>query len=431
MAGARLLALDALVRIEGGAFAHIVVPEMLRGSALPARDRAFVTELVYGTVRAQRRLDDLIGRVSKRPVRRLDRPVRAALRLGAYQLLHDVPAHAAVGETVDALGARSPRARGFTNGVLRALTRLGPPWPDPDDVAVALSYPDWLVARLTADLGADDAVGALRAMTEPAAVTLRPKPGRVTADALEAELRSLAVAAQRGALVGDALVVRGIGDPGQLAAVREGRATPQDQASQAVAALVDARPGDRIVDVAAAPGGKAGALAERVGDGGTVIALDVDPGRTRLVANAAQRLGVRSLHAVVADARRPPVADEGFDRVLVDAPCSGLGGLRRRADARWRITPDAIDGLVTLQREILTAAARLVRVGGVLVYSVCTLTADETEGIDEWMASAVPGFTAVAPPGAPWRPRGRGARLLPQAAGTDGMYVLVLERTGT
>jgi 16S rRNA (cytosine967-C5)-methyltransferase len=429
MAGARLVALDALVRIEDGAFAHIVVPEMLRGSTLPDRDRAFVTDLVYGTVRAQRRLDDLIARASNRPLRRLDRPVRAALRLGAYQLVHDVPAHAAVGETVDALGARSPRARGFTNGVLRGITRLGPPWPEPDDVAVALSYPDWLVARLTADLGADDAVGALAAMNEPAALTLRPNPRQVTSDALDAELRSLAIDTQRGELVRDALVVRGLGDPAQLAAVRDGRATPQDQASQVVVELVGAQPGDRILDVAAAPGGKAGALAELVGDDGTVIALDVDPGRTRLIANAARRLGVRSLHAVVADARRPPVAGDGFDRVLVDAPCSGLGVLRRRADARWRITPDAIDELVALQRAILGAAAGLVRRGGTLVYSVCTLTAAETEGIDQWIETAVPGFAALAPPGAPWRPVGRGARLLPQAAGTDGMYVLLLERT--
>ena len=200
MSSARLLALDALVRIEDGAYAHIVVPEMLRASVLDDRDRAFVTDLVYGTVRSQRRLDDLVARASRRPVRRLDRPVRAALRLGTYQLLHDVPPHAAVGETVTAVAARSPRARGFTNGVLRAVSRLGPPWPEPADRAVALSYPDWLVARLEADLGADAAAGALAAMNEPAAVTLRPNPRLVTADALEAELRSLAVDVARGAL---------------------------------------------------------------------------------------------------------------------------------------------------------------------------------------------------------------------------------------
>jgi 16S rRNA (cytosine967-C5)-methyltransferase len=165
----RLVALDALVRIEDGAFAHVVVPAMLTQSDLSDRDRAFATELVYGSVRAQRRLDDLLARVVKRPLRRLDPPVRAALRLGAYQLLHDTPPHAAVASTVDAVGARSPRARGFVNANLRALTRLPQPYPVPADDAVALSYPDWLVALLGDELGADTARAARVAMNEPAA----------------------------------------------------------------------------------------------------------------------------------------------------------------------------------------------------------------------------------------------------------------------
>ena len=392
----RLLALDALVRIEDGAYAQVLVPEMLRSSNLDSRDRAFVTDLVYGTVRAQRRIDDLLGRVSKRPVRRLDRPVRAALRLGAYQLLQGVPAHAAVGETVDALAQRSPRARGFANGVLRGVTRIGPPWPEPDDPAVALSYPDWLIERLSTDLGEADAVAALTAMNEPAAVTLRPNQRVVTADALEAELRSLAIDVERGRLVPDALVVRGIGDPARLAAVAEGRATPQDQASQAVAALVDPRPGDRVADLAAAPGGKSTALAEQLADDGLVVAGDVDAGRLRLVATGAARLALSSVAPLVADARRPPFRVAAFDRVLLDAPCSGLGVLRRRPDARWRVTPETVDEVAALQRVLLAAAAALVRPGGTLVYSVCTLTNVETLAIDEWADGSAPGLRGPA-----------------------------------
>ncbi|MET0275806.1 MAG: 16S rRNA (cytosine(967)-C(5))-methyltransferase RsmB [Acidimicrobiia bacterium] len=424
----RLLALDALVRIEDGAYAHILVPEMLRSSSLEDRDRAFVTELVYGTVRSQRRLDDLIDRASKRPVRRLDKPVRAALRLGAYQLLHDVPAHAAVNDTVDAVGARSPRARGFTNGVLRSLTRLGPPWPEPDDVAVRLSYPDWLVARLTADLGADDAVDALTAMNQPAALTLRPNRRAVTADALEAEMRSLAIDATRGTLVPDALVVRGSGDPAKLDAVVHGRATPQDQGSQAVVGVLDPRPGDRVADLAAAPGGKSTAIAERVGDDGLVVAVDLDLGRLRLVGNSARRLALPSVKAVGADGRALPLRAGSFDKVLLDAPCSGLGVLRRRADARWNISQESIDELAALQRELLAAAAALVRPGGVLVYSVCTLSNAETIAIDEWAAAELPHLTTLPAPASPWRPLGRGARILPQDADTDGMFVLALQR---
>ncbi|HEY7105196.1 MAG TPA: 16S rRNA (cytosine(967)-C(5))-methyltransferase RsmB [Acidimicrobiia bacterium] len=419
MPSARVLAIDALVRIEDGAYAQVLVPAMLRSSGLRDRDRAFATDLVYGTVREQRRLDDLLATAAKRPIRRLDPPVRAALRLGAYQLLHDVPRHAAVSETVDALGARSPRARGFANAVLRALSRVGPPFPEPADHAVALSYPDWLVARLDADLGAADGRAALAAMNEPASVTLRAR----RPDALEAELRGAGVHVERGALVPDALVVRGLGDPAALAAVRDGRATPQDQASQALVGIVAPQPGDLVADLAAAPGGKATALAER---GTRVIALDVDRGRLRLVSEAARRLRLDHLDAVVADGRALPLRAGTFDRVLLDAPCSGLGVLRRRPDARWRVTEAAIAQLAALQRELLAAAASLLRPGGVLVYSVCTLTRAETVVIDEWAAEQLAAFDALTPPAAPWRPHGRGALLLPQDAGTDGMFVLAL-----
>jgi 16S rRNA (cytosine967-C5)-methyltransferase len=425
---ARVVALDALVRVEDGAYAHVVLPAMLAQTNLDDRDRAFATDLVYGTVRSQRRLDDVLGRVVKRPVHRLDPPVRAALRLGAYQLLHHTPPHAAVASTVDAVGARSPRARGFVNANLRALTRLAQPWPEPASDAVALSYPDWLVRRLVDELGAPDARAALEAMNEPAALTLRPDPRRVTTAALADELRAGGAEVDAGRLVRDALVVRGIGDPGRLAAVREGRATPQDQGSQAVVAALAPTPGERVADLAAAPGGKASAIAERVGDGGCVVAVDVDPGRVRLVDGARHRIGLPHLFPVVGDGRTPPLPDATFDRVLLDAPCSGVGVLRRRPDARWRLRPEAIDELAALQRELLGAAAPLVRPGGVLVYSVCTLTEAETREVDDWARAALPELSGLTPPGPPWRPCGRGALILPQDAGTDGMYVLVLRR---
>jgi 16S rRNA (cytosine967-C5)-methyltransferase len=425
----RLVALDALVRIEDGAFAHVVVPAMLAQSDLSDRDRAFATELVYGSVRAQRRLDALLALVVKRPLRRLDPPVRAALRLGAYQLLHDTPPHAAVASTVDAVGARSPRARGFVNANLRALTRLPQPFPVPADDAVALSYPDWLVGLLRDELGADTARAALVAMNEPAAVTLRPDPRQVTAGALADELRAAGIEVTTGALVPDALVVRGIGDPARLPAVREGRATPQDQGSQAVVAVLAPAPGERVADLAAAPGGKASAIAERVGASGAVAAVDVDAGRVRMIDGVRHRIGLPHLFPLVGDGLRPPLREACCDRVLLDAPCTGIGVLRRRPDARWRLEPAAVAELAALQRDLLAAAAPLVRPGGTLVYSVCTITRAETVGIDEWARAALPGFAARPSPGAPWIPHGRGALLLPQAAGTDGMFVLALQRT--
>ncbi|HEU5301456.1 MAG TPA: 16S rRNA (cytosine(967)-C(5))-methyltransferase RsmB [Acidimicrobiia bacterium] len=421
----RRLARDALVRIEGGAYSHLALPAMLRESHLSARDRAQVTDLVYRTLRGQRRLDDLIGRASTRRIARMDPPVRAALRLGAHQLLSGVPPHAAVGETVSAAPAR---AQGFVNGVLRALTRLGPPWPEPESEAVALSYPDWLADRLRADLGPERATAVMVAGNEPGALTLRPNPGRTEVDALEAALREAGAEVERGRLVPSALVVRGGGDPARLLPVADGRATPQDQGSQAVVAYLDPQPGDRVLDIAAAPGGKATGIAERVGREGRVLALDRNAGRLGLVGRASSRLGLDTVDLLVADGRHLPVDGAAFDRVLLDAPCSGMGVLARRAESRWRLEPDSISELAGLQRDLLLEAARAVRPGGVLVYSVCTLTAEETRAVVDATVARRPDLVPMAPPAPPWEPSGSGALLLPQAAGTDGMYVAGLRR---
>jgi 16S rRNA (cytosine967-C5)-methyltransferase len=191
----------------------------------------------------------------------------------------------------------------------------------------------------------------------------------------------------------------------------------QDRASQWVAALVDARPGELIADVCAAPGGKATAMSAA---GATVIAADLHPKRASLIAEN----GLSTV--VVADARRPPFTGQTFDRVLVDAPCSGLGALRRRPDARWRIEPDDVDRLAVLQRELVDSAVALLRPGGVLVYSVCTLTKAESLGIDDHLAAHHPHLVPLEPLDEPWQPWGRGGLLLPQTAGTDGMTILRL-----
>jgi 16S rRNA (cytosine967-C5)-methyltransferase len=192
-----------------------------------------------------------------------------------------------------------------------------------------------------------------------------------------------------------------------------------------VAAYVDARRGDRVADLCAAPGGKATMMA---GTGALVAAADVHPGRARLIATNAARVGATGVGTLIADGRRPAHRAATFDRVLVDAPCSGLGVLRRRPDARWHVQPEDVDTLAVLQRELLTAAADLVRPGGTVVYAVCTLTRRETTAVDEWLSVSRPELGALGPPGEPWEPAGRGARLLPQTAGTDGMFVLGLTR---
>lgn len=432
---ARALAVTALVRVEEGAYSNLALPGLLRASSLSPRDRAFVTDLVYGALRLRGQADHLVGLVSKRPLDRLDPPVRAALRLGAYQLLSGVPPHAAVGATVGALTGESARARPFVNAVLRKLAGLGPEWPWPpgdDDAAVAVrtSHPGWIVGRLRRDLGPAGALATLEADNVPPAVTLRPNQLRTTPAELAAELAAGGVQVEPGALVGDSLLVKGIGDPARLPAVAEGRATPQDQASQALVLALGAEAGEDVLDMAAAPGGKATALAEIMGDAGRVVAADLRPGRAALVRRAARRLGLGSVHVVVADGRRPPFVPARFDRVLLDAPCSGLGVLRRRPEARWSLEPADVDALADLQRQLLAAAAAVVRPGGLLAYAVCTLTREETLDIDTWAAGQYPHLRAQPPPGPPWQPHGRGALLLPGAAGTDGMYLLLLRGAG-
>jgi 16S rRNA (cytosine967-C5)-methyltransferase len=422
----RRVALDALVRVDEGAYSNLDLPQRLRRSRLATNDRAWVTDAVYGTLRAQGRIDALLAPHSTRPLVTLDSPVRAALRLGAYQLLHDVPAHAAVGETVS---AAPPSGRGYVNAVHRSVARTGPPFAEPTDLATRLSYPNWIVDELTSRVGATEAEAALCAMNEPPAVTLRVNRRRAESDALAGELARGGVDVAPGRLVSGALRVRATGDLAALRAVRDGRATPQDEASQAVADAVDAGPGMRILDVAAAPGGKTTALAEAMDGTGLVVGHDVARGRLQLVREAAGRLRLDNVEVVAGDGTRPAFRPASFDAVLVDAPCSGLGVLRRRAEARWRVQPADVAELAALQRELLRAACELVRPGGRLVYSVCTLSAAETVGVDAWLASELPQLQTLEPPGAPWRPDGRGALLLPQDVGTDGMFLLVLQHT--
>jgi 16S rRNA (cytosine967-C5)-methyltransferase len=417
---ARGVALTALARVEAGAYANVALPAILRRSPLDVSGRAWVTDAVYGTVRWQRRLDHHLAAASSRPLDALQPVVRAGLRLGMWQVLvGGVPAHAAVDTTVEAVGRGAPQARGFVNAVLRRAIR-SIDTTDEADPGVRWSLPDWIVERFLADLGPEDGPAALALVNEPPTVTLRPNPRRpfVAGDPVGTP----------GRLVPGAIAVRGGGDPAAWPVVADGRATPQDEASQAVVAALDPQPGERILDLAAAPGGKATAMAERMDDTGLVVALDVRPGRLGLVGRATRRLGLDHVAAVCARGPQLPLRDGVFDRVLLDAPCSGLGTLRRRPEARWRITEEAVDGLAALQRALLGAAAAAVRPGGVVAYSVCTFTREETLAVDEWAADALADLEPLPPPGPPWRPHGRGALLPPAAAATDGMYCLIVRR---
>jgi 16S rRNA (cytosine967-C5)-methyltransferase len=292
---------------------------------------------------------------------------------------------------------------------------------DVEAISIRTSHPEWIVETLIANFGRPDAIATLELNDEPPPVTLRINTRKTTVDAAEAELHGAGVEVERGALVPDALLVRHTGDLAALAIIRDGRATPQDQTSQAIVALLDPQPRELMLDLAAAPGGKATAAAERMDGSGRIIAADLHAGRVRTVWRAAVRVRHDDMIIpIVADGRRPPVRREAFDRVLLDAPCSGLGVLRRRPDARWRISRDDIDDLVAIQQRLLAASAPLVKPGGTLVYSVCTITA--AESIEH---PTPPGFDVITDaPDDPWQPFGTGFRLLPQDADTDGMVII-------
>jgi len=361
----RRLAIEASERIErDGAFANLVLPALLENSGLDERDRNLVTELVYGSTRMKRSLDYLVDRFVDRDD--VDTRVRAALRIGAYQLQFlRIPSHAAVDATV---GATPKRARGFVNAVLRKVAAAqgdGPSWPT---IGIELSYPDWIIERLSADLG-ERADGVLRAMNQPAQVHVRPDSYR------------------------------------------------QDLASQAVSALVEPR--GLILDLCAAPGGKATFIAGAGGPEATVVGSDLHEHRAGLIRAAAESTNTAVL-TLVADALAPPYQVAVADGVLVDAPCSGLGSLRRRADARWRIQPSDIETLAELQFDLVRSAAELVKPGGQVVFSVCTLTGSESIDIDARIAEELPQLVPQELP-EPWEPWGRGGRLLPDVFAGDGM----------
>lgn len=383
------------------AFADVLLAERLRAARLGAADAALATRLVYGTLAWQGRLDHHLAGLVRAPLTRLEPAVHAALRLGLYQLLflERVPAYAAVDSSVRLVGRSRRAAVGLANAVLRRAAtagRDGLPLPDAGAdplgrIAVEWSHPRWLVERWARDFGTADLVRLVAGDNVRGPVALRANRLRTTRDALRAELAAVGTETTDGEWSADALVVRrGAARLRATRAWRDGRFAFQGEASQLVAPLVAVQPGARVLDACAAPGGKATHLAALVGDG-SVVALDVRAaGATRIVGEA-RRLGADAVRALVADARRPPLAG-GFDAILVDAPCSGLGTLRRHPEVRWRRGPEDVGRLAALQRQLLDGVAPLVRPGGTLVYAVCTLMKEENEDVIRTFLAASPRF---------------------------------------
>jgi 16S rRNA (cytosine967-C5)-methyltransferase len=322
--------------------------------ALDRRDRALAQRIAYGTIQRVRTLDFAVHELGRRPVRKLDPPVRAALRLGAYQLAElELPHHAVVNDSVELVrGAGLERAVAFTNAVLRRLTEgLRPLIDSLPEGALKHSYPDWVEELWTRDFGREEALALMRAQNEPAETVVRLVRGEIDGESTEIP------GAFRVPVVDET-------------ALAEGQIWPQSRGSQLAGLCVGSRDGEHVLDVCAAPGGKATML------NGAVTAVDVNPARVRELRDNVERLGASDVRVVEADGRTLPADLTGFDRALVDAPCSNLGVLASRPDARWRAEP-----LPELQLALLKAAADRVKPGGTIVYSVCTINADENEGI--------------------------------------------------
>lgn len=442
---ARQAALDTLRAVrERDAYANLVLPGLLRARRIHGRDAALATELAYGTSRAQGLLDQILAACTDRPLSTVDGPVMDALRLGAYQLLRTrIPPHAAVGATVDLVrGDAGSPISGFVNAVLRKVSEHDEQgWfallaPDRekspiDHLAFVTAHPRWIAQAFATALGdtGDELSAALRADDERPAVHLAARPGQVTAEEL---------AAMTGGEVAPyspygVHLEPGAGDPGDLDPIRERLAAVQDEGSQLCAVAVTRVPltgsDTRWLDLCAGPGGKAillGSLAEL--SGATVDAVEKAPHRAELVRSATEGLPV-TVH--VADGRETGLAEGGYDRVLVDAPCTGLGALRRRPEARWRRAPGDVAELAKLQRELLMSALKLVRPGGIVTYVVCSPHLSETTGLvadvlrrtDAEVVDAREFF-----PGVPDLGVGPYVQLWPHRQGTDAMFTAVLRR---
>ena len=436
---ARYEALHILVRVERDrAFADLALEAALDRARLDARDAGLCTEIVYGTLRWRRYLDWRLTPHLNRPLAKLDPWVRAVLRLTAYQLLFldRVPRWAAVDEAVSIarLKSRNPGPAEFVNAVLRAFTRAPAPPRLPADpveaAAIRWSFPDWMAARWIARYGLEEAERLMARLNERPPVTIRANTLRISREALAARLRDEELAeTDPTPLAPEGLTVRR-GAVGRWAAFAAGWCTIQDEASMLIAHLVDPQPGELVADTCAAPGTKTTHLAQLMGNRGRIIAMDPHAGRLGLLTQAVARLGVSIVEAHAGGVASVSGRWKGrCDRVLVDAPCSNLGVLRRNPDVKWKREETELGRLAEKQRGILTAAAALARPGGRLVYATCSLEPEENDAVVRAFLDEHPGWRVDPPATFPVAPGADGMiRCLPHVHGTDGFTAVRLIR---
>jgi 16S rRNA (cytosine967-C5)-methyltransferase len=422
---------------DGGAFTDRAFRAEAERAHLDPRDRAFAQRLAYATVQRTLTLDYVLDEISSRPLAELDPPLRDALRLGVAQVLYldSVPVHAAVSETVELARAANGRFAGFANAVMRRAAREaagiveGLDDSTPAGAALLHSHPLW-VARMWWDaLGADEARALMRRDDEPAESVVRANTLRMSRDELA---RSIPVATRPVDDIPEALILDEPFDLHGSPQFERGELMPQSRASQLVSHVVAPEPGERVLDLCAAPGAKGSHIAALMENRGEVVAVELHARRAEALAANCERLGATIVRTLTADAKQP-VEGGPFDRALLDPPCSDLGTLQARPDVRWRKDADTVDRLVAEQQALLEAAAQQLRPGGTLVYSTCTISPRENEERVLAFLDSHPDFAAddlAAEWGDYAHPRDpRFLALLPHRHGTDGFFIARLRRS--
>lgn len=422
------------------AYANVVLAKELRQGGLSDMDRRFVTELVYGAVKAGETLDWIIKKYITRPWKKVPPIIQDVLRLGVYQLryMDKVPASAACNESVEL--AKKYGHEGvakFVNGVLRTMVREPEKGAFPSgkgnatlQLALEEQHPEWLVRRWIKEFGYDEAKRLCQFNNQQAPLTVRTNTLKTSPSELLLNLTSVGVEAERSQLVDEGFTLVSHGSLDQLEALQEGYCQVQDESSMLVAHVVDPQPNDFILDVCSAPGGKTTHMAALMHNVGKIVACDIYDHKLKRVLDNATRLGVHIIQPRLGDAREVwQEYPQQADRVLVDAPCSGLGVLRRKPDSRWRKSPELLKELPKLQLAILKSAAACVKPGGTLVYSTCTIAHEENQDVVKAFLAEAKEFVLVhAGQRLPVAREDEMVQLYPQRDGTDGFFIACLQR---
>lgn len=437
---ARRAALDTLMEINShGAYANIALSRVLSERELSDADRRFATELVYGTIKAGKTIDWMLERYMKKPLSKSKAPIRDILRLGMYQLkyMDKVPESAACNESVNLAKRYGKASAGFVNAVLRSAVREPDrtTFPDKDDdpvqyLALSSMHPSWLTKHWIKQFGYESAEKLCRFDNAPAILSLRTNTLRCSREELIDALEESGAHAELSRLVPEGVLVKSHTGLAGLTPLQDGRAQVQDESSMMVAHVLDPHPGEFVIDACSAPGGKTTHIAQMMNDSGRIAAFDIYEHKIKRIEENAARLGIHSIEAALLDARMIGTEYEGMaDRVLLDVPCSGLGVLRRRPDARWRKTEESIAMLPALQREILDSGARAVKPGGILVYSTCTIEPAENERMVQSFLNDHPEYKLESAGALLPVPRNTDmVQLLPQIDGTDGFFIARMRR---